>query len=141
MILVAEIVGLHEIYDAPEVEHPVLDRRAGQGQLVVGLELLDRLGHLRAGVLDELRLIEHDGTEGELGQLVEITPKDGVVRNHDVVVRDSFAKVVPRLAALQDQHLHAGCKPFRFTTPIVQNRGRADNQSRLGLGILPATGL
>ena len=74
MILVTEVVGLHEINDAPEVEHSVLDRGAGQGQLVVGLELLNRLSHLRAGVLDELRLIKHNGTKGELGQVVEITP-------------------------------------------------------------------
>ena len=76
MLLVAKIVGLDKIYDAPQIEHAVLDRRAGQRQLVVGLKFLDRLGHLRAGILDELRLVEHDGAEGKLGQLVKVTAKD-----------------------------------------------------------------
>ena len=141
MLLVAEVVGLHKIDDAPQVEHAVLDRRTGQRQLVLGLKFLDGFGHLRPGILDELRLVEHNSTEGKFGQLAEVTAKDRVIRDHDVVVGDSLSKVVTRLATLQNQHLHIGSEPFRFTTPVVQNRSGANYQRRLGLGILPATGL
>ena len=58
MLLVAEVAGLDEIHDAPQIEQAVLQRRAGERQAVLGLQLLDRLGDLRAGVLDELRLVQ-----------------------------------------------------------------------------------
>ena len=43
--------GIDEVEDRPEVAEPVLDRRAGQGDARVGLELLDRLVCLAAGFL------------------------------------------------------------------------------------------
>jgi hypothetical protein len=54
----AQIARLDEIDDAPEVQQPVLQRRAGQGQMLVGLQLFDRLGDLRVGILDELGLVQ-----------------------------------------------------------------------------------
>ena len=57
--LLAQIAGIEEIEDRPEIAQAVLDRRAGQGQPMRRGELQDRarLGRLR--VLDVLRLVDH----------------------------------------------------------------------------------
>ena len=89
LLLVAEVAGLDEIDDAPQVEQAVLQRRAGQRQAVLGLQLLDRLRHLRAGVLDELRLVQNHRAEGELLQLLQVAPQQGVVGDDDIVLRES----------------------------------------------------
>src|ERR1035441_2398286 len=47
-------------------EQAVLRRRASQRQTVLGLQLLHRLGDLRPGVLDELRLVQDSGAERKL---------------------------------------------------------------------------
>jgi len=41
LLLVAEVAGLDEVHNAPKIEQPVLEGRAGEGQPVVGLELFD----------------------------------------------------------------------------------------------------
>ena len=46
-----------------------------------------------------------DGAEGELLQLLQVAPQQGVVGDDDVVLRDLLAQVVPRGAAFQHQHL------------------------------------
>ena len=51
--------GIDEVEDRPQVAEPVLDRRAGERDARVGLELLDGPGLLGAGILDRLRLVEH----------------------------------------------------------------------------------
>ena len=63
MFLVAEITGLDEINDAPQIEQPIFQRRAGQRKAMLGLQLLHRLRDLRAGVLDELRFVENHRAE------------------------------------------------------------------------------
>jgi len=51
LFLIAEVAGLDEIHDAPQIQQPVFERCAGEGQAVFGLELLDRLRDLRARIL------------------------------------------------------------------------------------------
>src|SRR6185436_13422346 len=70
MLLIAEVAGLDEVHDAPQIQQPVFERRAGEGELVLALELLHGLRDLRAGVLDELRLVENHRAERELLQLL-----------------------------------------------------------------------
>ena len=53
MFLVAQIPGLNEIGNAPKIEQPVFQRRAGKRQALRGFELLYRLGDLRGGILDD----------------------------------------------------------------------------------------
>ena len=133
MFLVAEVTGLDEIHDAPQIEQPVFQRRAGQRQAVLGLQLLDRLGDLRAGVLDELRLVQNRRAEGELLQLLQVAPQQGVVGDDQIVLRNLLAQVVPRGAAFEHQHLEVGREPVRFAPPVVQHGRRADDQRRLGI--------
>ena len=105
MFLVAEVAGLDEIHDAPQIEQPVFQRRAGEREAVLGLQLLDRLRDLRAGVLDELRLVQNHRAEGELLQLLQVAPQQRVIGDDDVVLRNLLAQVVPRRAAFQHEHL------------------------------------
>ena len=90
MFLRAEITGLHEIHDAPQIEQPIFQRRAGERQAMLGLQLLDRLRDLRAGILDELRFVENHRAEGEFLQLLQIAPQQRVI-GHD---RDRVAGFV-----------------------------------------------
>ena len=101
------------------------------------LQLLHRLGHLRAGVLDELRLVQDDGAEGELLQLLQVAPQQGVVGDDEVVLRDLLAQVVARGAALQHQHLQVRREAVGLAPPVVQHRGGADHQRRLGVLPVP----
>ena len=134
MFLVAEVAGLDEVGDAPEIHQPVLQRRAGEGEALVGLELFDGLGDLRGRVLDELRFVENGGAEGELLQFLEVAAEEGVVGDDDVVLRDLFAQVVTGGAALQDEHLHVRREALGFATPVVQDGRGADDEN--GFGVL-----
>ena len=104
MFLVAEIAGLDEIHDAPQIEQPVFQRRAGEREPMFGLQLLDRLRDLRAGILDELRLVENHRAERKFLQLLEVAPQQRVIRHDQIVLRNLFAQIVPRRAAFEHEH-------------------------------------
>jgi len=74
-----------EFHDAPQVEQPVFQRRAGERELVVALERLGRAGDHRLGILDVLRLVENDGAKGEFLQRGEIAAQQRVVGDDKVV--------------------------------------------------------
>ena len=133
MFLVAEIAGLDEIHDAPQIQQPVFQRRAGERQAVLGLELLDRLRDLRAGILDELRLVQNHRAEREFLQLLQIAPEQRVIRHDHVVLRNLLAQIVPRRAAFQHEHLQVRREPLRLAPPVVQHGRRADDERRLGI--------
>ena len=128
LFLVAEIAGLDKIHDAPQVQQPVFQRRAGERDAVLGLELLDGLRDLRAGIFDELRLVENHRAERKFIQLFQIAPQQRVIRDDDVILRNLFAQVVPRRAAFQHQHLQIRRELFRLAPPVVQHGRRADHQ-------------
>ena len=133
MFLVAEVTGLDEIHDAPQIEQPVFQRRAREREAMLGLELLDRLCDLRAGILDELRLVQNRRPERKFLQLLQIAPEQGVVGHDQIVLRNLFAQVVPGRAAFQHEHLEVGRETVRLAPPVVQHGRRADDQRRLGI--------
>ncbi len=104
LLLVAEVTGLDEIHDAPQIEQPVFERRAGKREAMFGFELLDRLRDLRARVLDELRLVQNHRAEREFLQLLQIAAEQGVVGHDQIMLRDLFAQIVPRRAAFEHEH-------------------------------------
>ena len=81
-LLAAEVAGLNEVHDAPEVEQTVFQRRAGEGQMLIGLQLFDGVGDLGIRILDELGLVQNDDTEGKFLQCLQIAAQQGVV-GHD----------------------------------------------------------
>ena len=54
LFLVAQVAGLDEIHDAPQVQQPVLERRTRERQTVFRLDLLHRLRDLGARILNDL---------------------------------------------------------------------------------------
>ena len=131
VLLVAQVSRLREIHDGPKVEHAVFKRGTGEGQTVIGLDLLHSHRHLGRRVLDELSLVEHQGAEVELAQLFKVSTKDGIVGDHDVGVGDLLAQIVPLLARLEHQHLEVGGELLGLTAPVVQHRGGTQDQRRL----------
>ena len=79
---------MDEIHDAPQIEQAVFQRRAGERELVVGLERLGRARDHRLGILDDLRLVENDGAEGKFLQRGEIAPQQRVVGDDEIVLRE-----------------------------------------------------
>ena len=98
---------------------------------MIGLDLLHSNRHLSRRVLDELSLVEHQGAEVELAQLFQVPAEDGVVGDHDIGVGDLLAQIVSLLARLKHQHLKVRGKLLGLTTPVVQYRGRTQDQRRL----------
>ena len=82
------------------------------------------------GVLDELRLVQNDGAEGELLQLLEVAPQQGVIRHDEVMLRNLLPQVVPRGAAFQHEHLQVRREAVGLAPPVVQHRGGADHERR-----------
>ena len=79
---------MDEFHDAPEIEQPVFQRRAGQRELVVGLERLGRAGDHRLGIFDVLRLVEDDGAEGKFLERGEVAAQQRVVGDDKIVLRE-----------------------------------------------------
>ena len=126
LFLIAEITGLDEISDAPEVQQSIFQGCARQRQPVLGLELLHRLRDLCSGIFDELRFVQYERAESELLQLFEVTPQQGIIGHNEIVLRDLLAQIVPRCAAFEHEHLLVRRKTARLALPIVQNRSRTD---------------
>ena len=105
MLLFAQVARLDEINNAPKIQQAIFQRRSGQRQAVLGLQLLNRLGDLRPGVLDKLRFVENHRAEREFLQLSQVTPQQSVVCDDQIVLRYLLAQIVPRSPALQHEHL------------------------------------
>ena len=131
--LCAEVAGLDEVDDAPEIEQAVFERGAGEGEALLGLELLDALGDLGAGVLDELGLVENQGLEVELLEFLEVPSQQGVVGDDDVEAGDLLAEVVPVGAAFEDEHAHGRGELLGLATPVVEHGRGADDQDGLAI--------
>ncbi|MNC30327.1 hypothetical protein D3C87_1358120 [compost metagenome] len=59
--LAAEQPGVDEVEQAPQFAKVVLHRRAAQGEPKIPRQREQRLGPHRAGILDLLRLVRHQG--------------------------------------------------------------------------------
>ncbi len=129
MFLRAEITGLDEIHDAPQIEQAIFQRRAGEREALIGFQLLHRLRDLRRRVLDELRFVENDRAEGKLLQRFQVAPQQRVIRHDDVVLRNLFAQIVPRRAALQHEHFQVRREFLRLAPPVVQHGRRANDRA------------
>jgi len=133
LFLIAEVAGLDEIHDAPQIQQPVFQRRAGERQAIFGFELLDRLRDLGARVFDELRLVQNHRAERELLQFLQIAPEQRVIGHNQIVLRNLFAQIVPGRAAFEHEHLQTRREPLRLAPPVVQHGRRTDDEGRLGI--------
>src|SRR5690606_16835558 len=67
---------IEEVKLTPEIVEAILDGRAREGQAELGFEAVSRASGLALGILDRLRLIEHDDVPWLFGQPVDVEPKD-----------------------------------------------------------------
>ena len=125
-----QVAGMDEFHDAPEIEQPVFQRRAGERELVLGLERLGRARDHRLGIFDVLRLVENDGAEGKFLQRGEIAPQQRVVGDDEVVLRNFLAQAVAMFARGEQQHLQLRGELRRFAVPVEDDAGRADDEAR-----------
>jgi len=72
------------VYEAVELEEPVLDRSTGEGDPEVRVERVRRARGLAARVLDRLRLVEDHAREPRLLELVDVAPQRAVRGEDDV---------------------------------------------------------
>src|SRR5262245_7070709 len=114
MLLFAAVSGLDEIHDAPQIEQAIPQRRAGDREGLFRLQSFYRRRHRRAGILDELRLVENDGAESKLLKFLEIAAQERVIGHDQVVLRNSFAQSMPRGAALEHEHFQMRRETVRF---------------------------
>lgn len=133
---IAEHAGLQEVEDAPEVLRRIFKRRAGQHNPVRRIETLAvaRIGG--AGVLDVLRLVEHDEAEAVMLELVARKPGRGVGEDDQVVLRQAL----PDRAAFRSI-MRSGDLEFRdelcgLPRPVVGQRGRTDDERRSHAALL-----
>ena len=80
----AEHPGVDGVEDGPQVGQPVLDRRAGQGQLLAGPQGAQGLGRVGGRVLDELGLVGDDGRPVDGAEVLDVARQQPVGGHHEV---------------------------------------------------------
>ena len=80
-----------------------------------------------------MRFIQNDRSEGEFLEFLQIAPQQRIIGHNQIVLGDLLPQIVPRGAAFEHQHLHLGREAVGFAAPIVQHRGRTNDQGGLGL--------
>ena len=129
-----EISGHQEIHDRPQVGHAVFDRRTGEYQLVVRLQLLDGAGVPGGTVLNMLGFVECDHGKTVVQVFVEVASDQGVGGNHKIAVRHRFPMLVP-ITSMHPEDTQMGREFFGFFRPVIDQTGGADDQRRLALGV------
>ena len=125
------------VEDRPQLRQAVLHRRAGEGDALAGAQLAHGAGRSGGRVLDELRLVEHDGRPGDLGEDVEVAGEQAVGRDDEIAGREHgrrLAAVVAvgavALGAVVDGDGHRRREAAGLGLPVVDDRERADDEVR-----------
>ena len=95
---------------------------------------LHGLGVLRTAVLDVLRFIQHCRVEGVIPVLLDITPKERVAGDHQIV-SGNLRKELVALWPGQHQHPKLRSKARGLSGPVGNQRGGTDDEGgakRLG---------
>ena len=125
---VAQGTGRGEAHQAPQVEQPVFQRRAGQHQAVLRVDQPRGLRHLGVGILDLLALVEDGGEPVDLLQGFDASAKLGVVDHQHVRMRSGRFEI-ERVFLPQHLHLQVWRRLGQFHSPHIEHRLRADDQT------------
>ncbi|MPN40768.1 hypothetical protein SDC9_188307 [bioreactor metagenome] len=126
----AEHSGLEEVENAPEVFRRILQRSTGQHDPVRRVDALAVLRVGGAGILDMLRLVEHDEAETVMLELVPRKPRRGVGEDQQVVFRQRLPEFVALVAVVRNDDFEFRDEPPRLTRPVFGQRRRAADQRR-----------
>jgi hypothetical protein len=126
----AEHAGHGEGHQRPHVEQAVFDRRSGEDQAVLGIQLAGALGGLGVRVLDLLAFVKDGGEPLDAVEFLAADAELGVVEDEDVdVVLDVLdVDVVP---VLEDLDLELRGEFPGFAVPNVEHGLGADDERRL----------
>ena len=142
----AEQAGIDRVEDRPEFAQAVLDRRAGERQLLAGAEVADGSRRLGVRVLHHLRLVEHDGRPLDRAEVFEVARQQPVRGDHELsfgVAGEERLGCHPRIAAdaadrlaagaaVVDLHLELGREPLRLAAPVAHDAQGAHDEVRPG---------
>ncbi len=133
--IVAQQARHHEVHLRLEFAEVVLDRGAGHAQPLRRAQPASGAEALAGGVLEPLRLVEHQQTPFDLRQRFDIAQQQGIARDHEVELRQVGQR---RAAIAAREHLHAQARQQarRLRRPVRGHRGWAHHQRRP----LPAPG-
>jgi len=132
----AEHSGLEEIEDAPEVFRRVLQRGAGEHNPVRRVDAFAVLRVGGTGVLDMLRLVEHDEAETVMLELVAGEPGGGVGEDQEIVLRQRLPEGVALGPVDRHRDFEFRDETARFPRPVLSERRRADDQRRSHAALL-----
>ena len=137
----AQHAGVEELEDRPQVAQVVLDRGAGEGQAVVGLQQTCRFRTLAGGVLNGLRFVEHGVVELHFFERVDVAPHQPEAGDDQVLVFEVFDQVAAVWAAVSHD-LELGAELLGLIEPVKDDRAGHDDErglgGRHGLGVLGA---
>ncbi len=135
----AQQAGVDEAEEAPELTEVVFDGRARRDDAESAIEAEGRQRAFGAGVLDRLRLIQHDRLPGNVGERVAPGLHQAVAADHQV----EGAEVVQHLLAIaltEQPHLQRGREAAGLVTPVQADRGGCDDQRRATHGAVKDRG-
>ena len=130
--LVTEKAGVQEVHDGPQFADVVLDRRAREGDPVIGRQGSRGARLARSRVLDVLRLVENDSGPGDLFQQIEVAMHERISGDDERMARGLLREFLAACArqSMMDEDREAGSKARRLLPPVANHRCGADEQHR-----------
>ena len=132
-LLAAEQTRVHGIEDRPQLAEPVLDRCAGERELLARPQPAHRPSRLRVGVLHHLCLVEHDGRPVDVGEVFDVAGQQTVGGDDQLalgIAAEEFIVVASAVAggSVVDAHVELRREPFGFGAPVAHDAERADDE-------------
>jgi hypothetical protein len=120
--------GRGEREQRPQLQQPVLEGRAGDGEAEVGVDRARGGIGLALVVLDLLRLVEHETAPVPGGELLALEAQHGVGGHDEVAGGRQGGDVVA--AAAYDPHAETGRVGGRLLAPGGDDAGGRDDEER-----------
>src|SRR4030095_9084930 len=95
----------------------ILDRRAAQGQAVIGVDQPRSLVRKRAGFFNGLRFVENTIVEMHILEMNRVSRERAVGRDHEIILSKVVARFMTSgFPVVEDTQLR--CKARRFFLPV-----------------------
>src|SRR6266545_6453651 len=99
----------------------ILDRRAAQGEAMIGVDQPRRLGRKRAGVFNGLRLVENTIVEMHILEMNRVSRERAVGRDHEIILTKVVAGLMTSGSRVVED-IQLRCKARRFFFPMKYQR-------------------
>ena len=128
----AEIARVDDLEDAPQIGQAVFHRRARQRHPPARGQRARRLRRAGRGVLDVLRLVEHESFPLDARQAGLVAVQERIRTQHHIVLRRHHPQLLARRPPrpMMHEHLQPRRKPRQLVPPVADHRRRTDHQRR-----------